>query len=1419
MAKTITLKIELTGGKKVESEIDDIGDGLSQMSRIDARNAKEALDRIDRTTLNQIKSEVSSVNKETTELARNANTSANTYRDASGRMRNANGQFVKSADDAKRAVDSFGKANATAGKSTDNFSSKLKISSEDLLSYGKSAALAGAALAVLYAKNLLESGIKYESALNKFQAATKATDDQMKLAAARAKELGKDLKLPATSAGDAALAMTELAKSNFDFNESMAATRGVLLLAAAATTDEATAAKIAANAINAFNLEASESTRIADLLAGASNAASGEITDIAEAMQQSSASFAAAKVPIEDLITAIGIMANAGIQGSDAGTSLKTFLSSLQAPTDGAAKALQELGIKVFDLQGRLIPLPEIIGLFEKSLAGLTDEKKAQAIQKIFGSDASRAAQILFQSGVEGFDKMKEAVTETGAAADLAAAKTKGLGGAWEAFKSQLETIDINLFEKGAPSLEGMVKAASEMAAKFGEVLEQELAKQEPNATNSGMKIAEAIAKGLGVVISESIQKELQTIDWSNSFDIPKIGAAFKQGLIGDFNLYDVVKGLFGDTTASSQLADAWAQSLIDGIANGINNDTKRINAVVQNLLNGVIDSLNDGATAARAAADRVAQGLVDGLVNGVNSGAARARAAAFNAISSVMSIFSSVPKVESPSKVTTEIGEFISEGLAIGIENKAPQAKAAAKKLADETIKSFRDAVKEFDKLAGASPQTVQTIQQTNRVKDATGNQQDIIKLRDELQVNTSIPLPTSIGATDRELKYLQSLKQAAEDLDKSLENITETVNDSVEANEKAKIAFDDRLKSIQESGALELLNLQESIDLTGVVSNSERDRIKNHYDIQRLREQMSADGYGQGQIDEAAEVLRLEQARSFELQRILDIRKQVADASSLGNDLSGKLSEAQNGNREMSEYEKTLLKINTDYRDISDSQKKYLLNTAAQIDAQNAFNDQYKETYDFIRNTFDILTDSGSSFGDKMKSIFGGIADRFKRMLLDMASAWLTNKIVGGSAGGNGSSGGGGIQDIIKNIFGGGGQSSSSSSGGLSNPNVIQNLLGNGANLNGATGSIASLPNGEKAFNVNGSSGGLSGLFGKGGLFGDKGFGANSGTIGGIAAIGQIVGGFIGGRAGNTIRTAATGAQLGLMIGGPIGALIGAAAGGLLGFFGFSDPKRKADKNENLPKLQQGFTDALTQLRELAANKNAILNDPDGVISKAMELKNQIASGFGIQFQSKKYRKIAEGQIAGKLGEADSIISEIKEFAKKAYSAKELEGRIVGEFAGGVYMDSAFAAQYGDFKRRNGMMAGAFTGRDNLPSMIAAGEMVLNPRQINSVIGAAGFDPFQYAGIPNYQTKPKPVKGYAEGNYFGTIAPAVSANTNSSVGGNGQPIYLTVNMYQDEKGNWQQEAESDGGQKVIAKIVAKKYSVGELTLNKQRG
>lgn len=311
---------------------------------------------------------------------------------------------------------------------------------------GQKLTLAITAPLVAAGVGILRAGVDYEKALNIFQSVTKATGAEMQRAAEIARKLGADVSLPATSAKDAALAMSELGKAGLTAAQSMDAAKGVLQLAAAGQIEEARAAEIAANALNSFKLQASDTARVADLLAAASNASSAEVSDIAQSMQQASAVAAGAKIPIEDLTAAIGLMANAGIKGSDAGTSLKTFIQRLQSPTDNAAGAMKALGISVFDAQGRMREMPNIIGQFEKALSGLTDEKKAQALNTIFGADALRAAQILFSEGSAGFEKMKGAITQVGAAADLAKAKTLGVGGSWEAMKSQLETIGIDIF-------------------------------------------------------------------------------------------------------------------------------------------------------------------------------------------------------------------------------------------------------------------------------------------------------------------------------------------------------------------------------------------------------------------------------------------------------------------------------------------------------------------------------------------------------------------------------------------------------------------------------------------------------------------------------------------------------------------------------------------------------------------------------------------------------------------------------------------------------------------------------------------------------------------------------------------------------------------------------------------------------------
>lgn len=285
----------------------------------------------------------------------------------------------------------------------------------------------------------------FETSLNTFQAAAGATGAEMEKVGKIAKDLGNDTKLPATSAKDAAEAMTELAKAGLSVQQSMDAARGVLQLSAAAQIGNAEAAVIVGDALNAFRLPGKEAAKVADLLAGAANSASGEITDMAFSLQMSASVFAAAGVPIEDLTTAITLMAKNGIKGSDAGTSLKTALVHLQNPSDKAAFVMEKLGFNIYDAQGRMKSMRQIVDELSRATAGLTEQQRAQALATMFGTDGLRAANVLIAEGVKGFDAMKDSVTKQGTAAALAEAKTKGFNGTIEALKSQLETLAITV--------------------------------------------------------------------------------------------------------------------------------------------------------------------------------------------------------------------------------------------------------------------------------------------------------------------------------------------------------------------------------------------------------------------------------------------------------------------------------------------------------------------------------------------------------------------------------------------------------------------------------------------------------------------------------------------------------------------------------------------------------------------------------------------------------------------------------------------------------------------------------------------------------------------------------------------------------------------------------------------------------------
>ncbi len=332
-------------------------------------------------------------------------------------------------------------------------------------------------LAADFGKVALGGAMDLQDSMNLLGATSGATGEQLAQLKKQAVALGADLTLPATSAADAGAAMLELSKAGLSVDNVMKAAKGTLQLAAAANISEAQAAEIASNALNAFHLEGDRAVFVADLLAGAANKSSIEITDAAASFQMAAAVFSQFQGPavgaeqaMVDMTTAIAILGNAGIKGSDAGTSLKQMLLMLVGPTDKAKDLMKQLarsigvsGSIAFTAAGKMRPLEEIIGLVTKATAKMTEEQRGQVLKDIFGADSIRAVLELMRAGPAAFDQMSTAITKQGSAARLAAARTAGLRGAWDGLKSQIETAGIVLAEPFLDPLEGGLKRVADL--------------------------------------------------------------------------------------------------------------------------------------------------------------------------------------------------------------------------------------------------------------------------------------------------------------------------------------------------------------------------------------------------------------------------------------------------------------------------------------------------------------------------------------------------------------------------------------------------------------------------------------------------------------------------------------------------------------------------------------------------------------------------------------------------------------------------------------------------------------------------------------------------------------------------------------------------------------------------------------------
>lgn len=362
--------------------------------------------------------------------------------------------------------------------------------------------VAGVAVGIAVAKFA-----EFDQAMSNVAAATNESASNMELLRAAALDAGARTVFSAT---ESANAIEELGKAGVSTADILSGgLDGALDLAAAGGLGVADAAGIAAVALKTFGLEGKDMGHVADLLAAGAGKAMGDVTDLSAALSQGGQVAAQTGLSIEETTAALSAFASQGLLGSDAGTSFKSMLQRLTPQSAEAKNKMSELGISAYDAQGQFIGLSKFAGNLRSALHDLTPEQRNSAMATIFGSDAVRAATVLYSEGSEGIDKWTKAVDDQGYAAEVARKRLDNLAGDVEALGGAFDTALIQSGSAANGVLRDLVQAATGLVDGFGNL---------PQSMQSATLIMGAVTAAVGIAGGSFI------------LAVPKI-AAFKVAL------------------------------------------------------------------------------------------------------------------------------------------------------------------------------------------------------------------------------------------------------------------------------------------------------------------------------------------------------------------------------------------------------------------------------------------------------------------------------------------------------------------------------------------------------------------------------------------------------------------------------------------------------------------------------------------------------------------------------------------------------------------------------------------------------------------------------------------------------------------------------------------------------------------------
>lgn len=446
----------------------------------------------------------------------------------------------------------------TATREVINFKNKASKAVTDA---AKKVAALGTAAVGAFGAFAIKSGMDFEAQMSKVQAISGANAEEMQLLTDKAKEMGAKTKFSAT---ESAQALEYMAMAGWKTDQMVSGLPGIMNLAAASGEDLASVSDIVTDALTGFGLKASDSAHFADVLAKASSSSNTNVALMGETFKYAAPVAGALKYSIEDTAVAIGLMANAGIKGEQAGTALRGVLTNLAKPSDQVAGYMNALGVSLTDTQGNVKPLSALMVDLRQKFAGLTDAQKAEYAAGIAGKNALSGFLAIVNASDADFNNLTQAIANSdGTAQQMADTMNNNLSGQLTLLKSAAEGIGITFYDS--------IKGKATDAVKG---LTDKLSQWQTDGT------IDAIAAKVGDAFSIIMDKGSQAVSWvMQNKDgiisaIQGIGIAF--GIFKGAQLFgNIIQGVH-NLSLFGQTVRAVATSDIPRFAGGVVNVAKK---------------------------------------------------------------------------------------------------------------------------------------------------------------------------------------------------------------------------------------------------------------------------------------------------------------------------------------------------------------------------------------------------------------------------------------------------------------------------------------------------------------------------------------------------------------------------------------------------------------------------------------------------------------------------------------------------------------------------------------------------------------------------------------------------------------------------------------------------------------------------